>query len=179
MNELPVIDKSWTLFLDRDGVINERIPDDYVKSPREFIFKEGFLEAIKTLAALFGRIVVVTNQRGIARKIMSEEALDKVHDFMIQEIISNGGRIDAIYHCPHDRNDDCECRKPKTGMALSAKRQFPDIEFQRSIIAGDSLSDMKFGENAGMTCVLIRGKENTDTYLSFDSLFDFSRHIVR
>src|SRR5688572_23731927 len=89
-----------TLFLDRDGVINERIPGDYVKNWDEFIFLDGVLEALNILARKFNRIVVVTNQQGIAKGLMTEEDLNKVHQRMVLEIQESGGKIDKVYFCP-------------------------------------------------------------------------------
>lgn len=149
------IDKGWTLFLDRDGVINVRLVDDYVKSPDEFSFTDGTLRALSLLSDLFGRIIIVTNQRGIARGLMTEDDLASVHSSMMREISAAGGRIDAIYHCPHDTSAACLCRKPAIGMALRAKESFPEIDFSKSIMVGDSRSDMSFGENAGMKCVYV------------------------
>src|ERR1035437_5353027 len=96
------IDKSWTLFLDRDGVINKKLDDDYVKHWGEFEFLPGVLEAIAGCSNIFGRSVVVTNQRCIAKGIITKEQLDTLHKRMVQEIELAGGRIDKIYHCPHN-----------------------------------------------------------------------------
>lgn len=145
------------LFLDRDGVINQHRPNDYVKSPDEFVFTDGTLEALRLLSPLFDHIVIVTNQRGVGKGIMSREALDEIHVMMLEEIIRQGGRIDKIYVCTAT-SDSCKDRKPNTGMALQAKQDFPDIDFTRSIMAGDSISDMLFARNAGMKGVFIGNK---------------------
>ncbi len=152
------IDKSWTLFLDRDGVINVRLIDDYVKNIGEFEFMPGVPEAIAKLSKIFGRVFVVTNQRGIARKLMTIEDLRQVNDYMLDGVKKAGGRINRIYFCPHDRNEGCGCRKPDTGMALQAKKEFPEVDFKKSIMVGDSTSDLEFGKNAGMYTVHINGK---------------------
>lgn len=144
------IDHSWSLFLDRDGVINKRLIDDYVKIPAEFEFLPGVPEAISKFSTIFGRIFVVTNQRGIARGLMTEDDLQIVHKLMLDDIKNAGGRIDKIYYCPHDRNQGCGCRKPDIGMALKAKQDYPEVDFSKAIMLGDSTSDIKFGENAGM-----------------------------
>ena len=93
------------LFLDRDGVINKRIPDDYVKAPEEFIFLDGVLDALKILSAVFSKIVLVTNQQGIGREMMTDGQLNEVHQYMIDEIIDAEGRIDHIFYCPHLATD--------------------------------------------------------------------------
>lgn len=174
------IDKSWTLFLDRDGVINVRLVNDYVKSPDEFSFTDGTLQALQILSGLFGRIIIVTNQRGIARGLMTENDLTSVHSVMTKDISLAGGRIDAIYHCPHDTSEGCLCRKPAIGMALRAKEDFPEIDFARSIMVGDSRSDMAFGENAGMKCVYISSDGSSYegcNHPSVASLLDFTLNI--
>ena len=152
------INKDWTLFLDRDGVINEQLLDDYVKKWSEFKFKDNVFSSIKKLSALFGRIIIVTNQQGIGKGIMTVDELEIVHKKMVEEIEKDGGRIDRIYFCPKLEKENSELRKPNQGMALQAKSDFPEIDFERSIMVGDSISDMQFGKNAGMKTVLITVK---------------------
>ncbi len=175
MNYLP------TLFLDRDGVLNVRTPGDYVKTPAEWIPAEGLGEAMRQLSDLFGRIIVVTNQAGIGKGLMTETDLSAVHRKMIETIQEAGGRLDAIYYCPHRSDAGCDCRKPATGMALRAKVDFPDIDFAKSWMVGDSISDMQLGLRLGMRTVLIHGKEEESEQLAalpldfrFDSLADFA-----
>ena len=143
-----------TLFLDRDGVINVLRPHDYVKSWDEFEFTDGAIEALRMLSPLFRHIVVVTNQRGVGKGVMTEEALRTIHRRMIEAVAAGGGRIDAVYYCA-DRNEDSPNRKPNTGMALQARRDFPDIDFSKTILVGDSGSDMEFGRRIGARTVLI------------------------
>ncbi len=149
------IDRTWSLFLDRDGVINKRLIDDYVKNIAEFQFLPGVIEAVAGLSGIFGKIFIVTNQRGIAGGLMSIEDLGRVHGFMLGEIEKAGGRIDKIYFCPHDRDENCGCRKPDIGMALKAREDFPEVDFSKSVMVGDSASDLEFGEKAGMVAVHI------------------------
>ena len=169
------VDNSWSLFLDRDGVINEKLDNDYVKNWGEFKFKEGALQAIAGLGKIFGRVFVVTNQRGVGLSLMTEEGLNEIHDRMHSEVISASGRIDKIYYCT--AVDNCaECRKPNIGMGLKAKSDFPEIEFSKSIMVGDSISDMEFGKNLGMKTVFIGDKskyEEVGCLLNFNSLIDF------
>jgi D-glycero-alpha-D-manno-heptose 1-phosphate guanylyltransferase len=150
---MQTVDKSWTLFLDRDGVINRRLVGDYVKSWEEFEFLPGALEGLAQLAEQFERIVVVTNQRGIGRGLMTELDLAVVHDSMMTAIQEAGGRIDAIYHCPDIDRTPGGCRKPDPGMALAAQAEFPEIDFRRSIMVGDAPSDIVFGQRLGMQVV--------------------------
>lgn len=152
--------RNWTLFLDRDGVINERLVGDYVKIPEEFSFIAGVPEAIAEFTKLFGRIIIVTNQQGIGKGLMTEQDLELIHNNMMKGIEAAGGRIDRIYHCPALEKDNSLLRKPNTGMALQAQKDFPEIDFKKSIMAGDSLHDMEFGRRLGMLCVLI--SEATD-----------------
>jgi D-glycero-D-manno-heptose 1,7-bisphosphate phosphatase len=152
-------DKNWTLFLDRDGVINRRLVDAYVKSWEEFEFEAGVLQAIAQFSNIFGRIFVVTNQQGIAKGLMTEEELQILHQQMVAEVERVEGRIDRIYFCPHWSGDKCNCRKPRTGMALQAQQDFPAVDFSKSIMVGDSPSDIEMGVQLGMKTVFI-GHDN-------------------
>ena len=161
------VDKSWTLFLDRDGVINERIVDGYVKTVEEFIFNDGVLDTIKRLSEVFGKIVVVTNQQGIGKGLMTEEDLKKVHNYMLSEIKNAGGRIDNIYFAPGLASPTNELRKPNIGMAHQAQKDFPEIDFSKSVMIGDSPSDIEFGKNAGMKTIFVgQGNDLGDESIS-------------
>ncbi len=182
MLQIKKLDKSWTLFLDRDGVINRRIPGAYIEFPSQFKFTENCLEAMTIFDIKFRRIVVVTNQQGIGKGIMTETQLEAVHAFMQTEIEKAGARIDGIYHCPELASYDPDCRKPNSGMAFQAKKDFLEIDFSKSVMVGDSLSDMEFGKRLNMITVLIEGKEaenfNDDLIdLKFSSLFEFAQSI--
>lgn len=156
------IDFSTTLMLDRDGVINVHRPDDYVKSVVEFEFCHRALEALALLAKKFERIVVVTNQRGVGRGLMSQSDLCAVHEYMLAQVAQAGGRIDRIY-CSTATDAADPRRKPNVGMALEAKNDFPDIEFHRTVMVGDSAGDMEFGRRIGAATVHI-GKEVASLY---------------
>ncbi|HRY99229.1 MAG TPA: HAD family hydrolase [Bacteroidales bacterium] len=149
----PAPDRHWTLFLDRDGVINERLPDDYVKEPSAFRFLPGVTQALSRLSQIFGRIIVVTNQQGIGKGLMDEDMLRSVHQVMLEGIVMAGGRVDAVIYCPHRADEGCPCRKPAIGMFERARELFPDIRAERSIMVGDSPSDMLFALNCGMGAV--------------------------
>ena len=144
--DLHKIDSSWSLFLDRDGVINEEKHQDYVQNWDEFRFYSGVKEAIKIFSEKFGRIFIVTNQRGVAKGITRIEDLKEMHHNMIKEIESSGGRVDKIYYAI-DLEDDSPNRKPNPGMGIQAKNDFPEIDFSKSVMIGNTLSDMKFGRN--------------------------------
>jgi histidinol-phosphate phosphatase family protein len=150
-----MIDQTWTLFLDRDGVINRRIVDDYVKTWEQFEFLPRVTDAIKKFHGVFGRIIVVSNQQGVGKGVMSEADVQSIHLRMMKETEKSGGRIDAVFFSPHLRAENSFMRKPGIGMALKARKQFTDIRLNRSIMAGDSLSDMIFGKRAGMKTILI------------------------
>ena len=165
------IDKSWAMFLDRDGVINNRIIDDYIKRWEDFKFIDGVLEAMQKLSLIFGKILIVTNQQGIDKGLMTENDLNKVHAKMIEIINKNGGRIDKIYFSPYLEKDKNVYRKPGIGMALQAKNDFPSIDFTKSIMVGDSITDMQFGKNAGMLTVFISG--DSDQIIQNQELIDF------
>jgi len=150
--------KPTYLFLDRDGVINERLPGRYVEGTEEFQFTAGCLEAITFLSQIFERIFIVTNQQGIGKGLMTEADLEQVHHFMTEAIVKAGGRIDAIYHCPLLASTKANCRKPNPEMGLQAKRDFPVLDFGRAVMAGDSKSDMIFGKCLGMKTIFIESK---------------------
>lgn len=154
IDRMPAIDSSWTLFLDRDGVINIEKENDYIKNFHEFNFLEGAAAAIATLSKHFGKTFVVTNQKGIGKGLMSEQDLAGIHQKMLEEITKAGGKIDQIYFCS-DIEPDSPCRKPNTGMAFQAKKDYPDIDFSRSIMVGNTLSDMEFGRTCGMRTIFI------------------------
>lgn len=145
----------WSIFLDRDGVINKRLIDDYVKSYDEFEFLPGVPEALAVINQQFPRVFIITNQRGIARALMTQADLALIHAKMLTDLQSNGAALTAIYFCPHDRHDHCDCRKPKPGMALQAKADYPDVDFLRSIMVGDSIHDLEVGRQLGMKTVFI------------------------
>ncbi len=152
------INKQWTLFLDRDGVINKEISGDYVRNWEMFSFLENSLEAFPVFSGLFGRIIIVTNQRGIGKGIMKEQDLEDIHSRMNSAIIDIGGRIDHVFFCPALSNED-PCRKPNPGMAFQAKTLYPEIDLTRSVMIGNSLSDIQFGKRLGMfTCLMASDK---------------------
>lgn len=143
------------LFLDRDGVLNERIVGGYVRKPEEFVILPGVLEAMAIFAQRFERIFIVTNQQGIGKGLMTEEELDAVHQGFLMSVQEAGGRVDRIYHCPHLASAHSFLRKPSIGMAVQARRDFPGLRLKESVMVGDMMSDMLFGRRAGMRTVLV------------------------
>tara|TARA_B110000971_G_C19914090_1_gene455959 strand:+ start:180 stop:683 length:504 start_codon:yes stop_codon:yes gene_type:complete len=144
-----------TLFLDRDGVINVKLDGQYVKNTDEFEFIKGAQVAISKLSNIFNRIIVVTNQQGIAKRIMSDKDLDALHEYMLLELEKNGGVIDKIYYCPHLSSENCNCRKPKPGMIQQALIDFPEIKLAHSYLIGDSDTDILAGNRMGLISVKV------------------------
>ena len=163
--------KGWTLFLDRDGVINQKLKDDYVKNWDEFQFCENSLLALSKLSKIFNLIIIVTNQRGVGKGVLTETQLNSIHKQMLIEIVNTSGRIDKIYFCP-EIDDNSECRKPNLGMAKRAKKDFNEINFFKSIIVGDSITDMEFGSKLSMKRVFI-AQDKAYIKNEISSLYDF------
>lgn len=159
------IDKSWTLFLDRDGVINQKLEDDYVKDFEEFVFMPSLLASLRALRPLFGLFVVVTNQQGIGKGLMTENDLLRLHWQMQVAMQEYEVRIDKIYHCSDLAAAKSPNRKPEIGMALQAKADFPKINFAKSVMIGDSISDMEFGKKAGMKTIFLSKKKTENNFI--------------
>jgi D-glycero-D-manno-heptose 1,7-bisphosphate phosphatase len=144
------------VFLDRDGVVNRKLPEGrYVTRREEFELLPGAAEAIAELNRSGKTVILITNQRGIALGVMTEADLGDIHRGMREELASSGAAIDAIYYCPHGR-DACDCRKPATGMVEAAFRDFPEATAESSMLIGDSLSDIECGHRAGIGTIFIQ-----------------------
>ncbi len=152
MLDLTIIDKTWTLFLDRDGVINHEKHLDYIHTWDEFVFYDGVKEAMRIFSTIFSNIVIVTNQRGVGKGITKLEDLENIHDNMVTEIIAAGGRIDRIYFCP---DLESQHRKPNPGMGLQAQKDLPSIDLTKALMIGNTISDMEFGRNLGVKTVFL------------------------
>ena len=174
------IHQDWTLFLDRDGVINHEKKEDYIRNWTEFEFYKESLLALPILAQKFNKIIITTNQKGIGKGLMSVDDLALIHQNMTNKIVELGGRIDAIYYCP-DLDNASINRKPQPGMAYQAKSTFPEIDFKRSIMVGNRISDMEFGRNAGMHTVYLATTHpeapfpDTKIDYRYDNLFQFAQ----
>jgi D-glycero-D-manno-heptose 1,7-bisphosphate phosphatase len=155
------LNTNWTLFLDRDGVLNHEKDGDYIRNVSEFIFYDGVLECFKKVSPLFFKIIIVTNQRGIGRGLMTHEDLALIHENMKIAIEQVGGRIDKIYYAP-DLDNEAHDRKPNIGMGLKAKEKFPEIDFTQSIMVGNNVSDMAFGKRLGMKTVFVETTQFID-----------------
>jgi D-glycero-D-manno-heptose 1,7-bisphosphate phosphatase len=146
-----------SVFLDRDGVVNEKMPEgQYVTSWSEFRLLPRVAESIARLNRAGLRVVVVSNQRGIARGLYTAEDVDDVHTRLQTLLQAHGAKIDGFYFCPHDKGQ-CNCRKPLPGLFDQAVADFPEIVAASSAIVGDSLSDIEFGQQLGMLTVFVEG----------------------
>ena len=171
------LNKNWTLFLDRDGVINERLIGEYVKSVEEFTFCKGAVEAIATFTKIFGKIIVITNQQGIGKSIMSEMDLLTIHQYMSAEIKKHGGFVNDIFYCPDLASKNQNCRKPNPTMAYKAKEKYPSIDFNKSLMIGDSESDMIFAHNVGCHALFISPIIHKN-YQTFPSLIHIAKKLL-
>ena len=140
-------------FLDRDGVLNRKMPEgEYVTTPEEFDLLPGAIGGLQSLAAEGYRLIVVTNQRGVARGKLTLDGLSAIHQKMTRLLAANGVTLDAIYSCPHGAGE-CECRKPQPGLLLHAFQDFPDLVPGESVLFGDSSSDIEAARRAGVPAV--------------------------
>ena len=144
-----------TLFLDRDGVINKKLERRYVTNFDEFVFVKNSDIAIRKLHKIFKRILIVTNQQGIGKGIMTEDDLNLLHLQMQRKLSVDFDLIDKIYFCPCLEVDNCNCRKPKTGMLENAKLDFPDMKIEDSFLVGDSDSDIIAGKKFGLSTIKV------------------------
>jgi D-glycero-D-manno-heptose 1,7-bisphosphate phosphatase len=173
--------------LDRDGVINvDR--EDYIKSPQEWTPITGSLEAIAQLYQHGYKLIVITNQSGVARGLFSEQTLHAIHTKMRQAVMAHGGQIDAIYFCPHQGSDQCECRKPKIGLLTQFAQDYA-VDLTGVYFIGDSLRDIQAAQQAGAQPILVKTgnglktlQEHADiltTVLTFGTLYDAAQYIIR
>ncbi|WP_455383981.1 D-glycero-beta-D-manno-heptose 1,7-bisphosphate 7-phosphatase [Acidihalobacter prosperus] len=152
------------IVLDRDGVINED-SDAYVKSPEEWVPIPGSLEAIARLNEAGYRVVVATNQSGIARGLFDVETLAAMHEKMNRLLASHGGRIDAVFFCPHGPDDACDCRKPSAGLFTEIARRY-DADLTGVPAVGDSLRDIEAALMVDAQPMLVRTGKGERTLAS-------------
>jgi D-glycero-D-manno-heptose 1,7-bisphosphate phosphatase len=173
------------VILDRDGVIN-RDSVNFIKNPNEWIALPGSLEAIALLNQSGFRVAIATNQSGIARGLFDMAALNAINDKMHRALAQMGGRIDAMFYCPHAADDHCECRKPKTGMILDIGRRF-SVELNDVYGVGDTLRDLQAFSDAGCKPILVRSGKGEETLdagnlpkntLIFADLNEAAQHII-
>jgi len=146
------------IFIDRDGVINKDpggwTKYSYVTKWEEFFFIDGSIEALKNLKDAGYRVCLVSNQGGISKGYFTKEDLERVNEKMLAEIEKAGGKIDGLYYCTHHDKDNCECRKPKTGLIERAVRE-KDVDLKNTFIIGDSLRDVEAGKRMGMKTIFV------------------------
>lgn len=178
------VNKNWTLFLDRDGVINLEVEDDYIRTPSAFFFLDHVPEAMAMFAQLFGEIFIVTNQKGVGKGLMTEEDLKEIHQYMLQEFNHAGGRVTEVYYCTATEADHPN-RKPQPGMAYQALEAFPQIDFSTSVMVGNTMSDMAFGRAVGMYTVFIQSAKpmpelpHPDIDAVFPSLYSLAKALQK
>lgn len=173
--------EGWTIFLDRDGVINKRNFEGYIERIDQFSFLDGAEQAIVNFNKLFQYTFVVTNQQGVGKGIMTDRNLSELHGYMLEELKKCSANITKIYYSPDLKANPDNTRKPKPDMALKAQQEFGGIDFEKSVMVGDTDGDIVFGRNLGMTTVLIRSKEivTEKADYEFDSLLEFSKNITK
>lgn len=147
------------VFLDRDGTINQEV--DYLSSPDQLRLIPGSADAIREANVLGLKVVIITNQSGIARGVLTEEQLSEIHRVLIHTLQEHNARIDAVYYCPHHPDyggqrykKECDCRKPNTGMITQAVRDL-DIDTKASFVIGDRMIDVQLGNTIGATSILV------------------------
>ena len=145
--------KNKAVFLDRDGVINKK-RDDYVKSVNEFVFLPNVMEAIKILNNNGFLAIIVTNQSAVNRGIISQNQLEEIHDYMLENFKKFGCNIDGIYFCPHRPDENCECRKPQPVLLQRAIEDF-QISVSDSWLIGDNITDIQAAEKIGLKSIKI------------------------
>ena len=184
--------KPGLVIVDRDGVINFD-SDAYIKSVSEWVAIPGSLEALARLSRADYRVVVATNQSGIARGLYGMETLNRIHQKMAKALSEHGGRIDAIFFCPHGPDDGCHCRKPKPGLLHEISERLK-VGLAGVPVVGDSLSDLKCADATGALPVLVKTGKGPRTWpkleaaqaqgsllqtLVFDDLADFTESLLR
>lgn len=180
--------KDKVIFLDRDGTINKEV--NYLYKAEDFEFIQNAPDAIKTFHQKGFKVIVITNQAGVAHGFYNEEDVRILHHHIDELLLKEGTYIDAYYFCPHHPNGSvleysgsCECRKPNTGMLKKALRDF-DIDLERSYIVGDKEIDIETGKNFGLgKCILVRSGHPVDESSSladeiYDSIFDFANTLI-
>ncbi|MDO9423964.1 MAG: D-glycero-beta-D-manno-heptose 1,7-bisphosphate 7-phosphatase [Methylobacter sp.] len=172
------------VLLDRDGVINHD-SDDFIKSPEQWLPLAGSLEAIALLNKHGYRVVVITNQSGLARGLFDAAMLEQIHAKMQLMVAEKGGKIDAIYFCPHGPDDNCSCRKPKPGL-LETFATDNHVSLIGMAVIGDSLRDLQAAQAVGASPILVKtGKGNKTLFENpnlnipvFENLYDAAKYIT-
>lgn len=158
----PRLERGRTVFLDRDGTINESPPEgEYLSSADDVRLIPGAAEAIRILNEHPAKVVVVTNQRGVALGKMSEADLSAVNERIASELARSGARLDGVFHCPHHAGT-CECRKPGAGMFERAAREVAGVGIEGGAMVGDSAIDIEAGRRLGLATVRLGASDPGD-----------------
>jgi D-glycero-D-manno-heptose 1,7-bisphosphate phosphatase len=172
------------VLLDRDGVINHD-SDEFIKSPEQWLPIEGSLEAIALFTEHGYKVVVITNQSGLARGLFDAAMLEAIHAKMQRMAVEKGGKIDAIYFCPHGPDDGCSCRKPKPGL-LETFAADNNVNLSGIAFIGDSLRDLQAAQAAGASPILVKTGKGRKTLTEnpnldipvFENLYDAAKHLT-
>jgi D-glycero-D-manno-heptose 1,7-bisphosphate phosphatase len=162
------------IILDRDGVINYD-SDFYIKTPEEWLPIPGSLHAIAELTQAGYRVIIATNQSGLARKLYDHETLQKIHEKLLHEVKEAGGAIEEIFFCPHHPDEKCDCRKPETGLFQQIHKKYK-LNLAETFFIGDSISDVRAAINAGCIPVLVMTGNGMDTLQAYPKEVADIRH---
>lgn len=167
-----------TVFLDRDGVLNQNAkPHEYISRPEDYIMLEGAADGVRLLNEAGFRVLLATNQRGIARGIITVDNLNLIHGYMKQLLSEKGAHLDGIFYCPHNENE-CNCRKPNPGMLENAAKTF-EIDKNDCWMVGDKESDVMCGKNFGIKTVRIGKECATAADFICDDLLSAAKLIIK
>lgn len=170
------------VFLDRDGTMAVDVP--YCRRPEDFVLFPDTAKAINLLHEHGFKVIVVTNQSGVARGYFTEETLAQIHEKMKRDLAKEGAWVDGIYYCPHHPDDNCDCRKPKPKLVLQAVKEH-NLDLKRSFVVGDLEMDVGLGKAVGCRTILIAlnsgdgdPKQTTPDYIAPD-LYEAAQWMVR
>ena len=172
------------ILLDRDGVINHD-SDNYIKSTTQWRPIDQSIEAIALLNSHGYKVIVITNQSGLAHGYFDIATLQKMHEKMHTLVKQQGGKIEAIYYCPHKPEDHCDCRKPKPGLLIQCSEDY-DFQLKETFFIGDKLSDIQAAQSAGATPLLVKTGKGLRTLTNnptltiniFNNLYDCAQFII-
>jgi D,D-heptose 1,7-bisphosphate phosphatase len=162
-SEPPLTGNSPAIFLDRDGIINERIRGGYVTQWSEFRFIKGIEQVLAELSTLGLPLIVVSNQAGVGKDMVSPEALAQITESFVSLLRNRGAKVDAVYYCPHVPDARCSCRKPAIGLLRQAAEDWR-IDLERSVLVGDSPSDVEAAETSQCRAILLAHDNGHETF---------------
>lgn len=163
------IESDWTLYLDRDGVMNKQILNGYVIKNSQLILTDFIINNISYFSRIFKYIIIITNQQGVGKGIMTENELIEVNQYLVKLLKEYGGRVDKVYYCTDLQSSNSLRRKPEIGMGADSLKDFPSINKQKSIMIGDSNSDKLFAEKFGIK--FIKYLHNNNKFQAFELFY--------